>query len=44
MLDVCKKLEAYLGLPRLLFQIIFVIWFFHNHCALGWYILLFFLL
>jgi len=44
MLGVCHKLERLLGVDALIFQIIFIIWFFHNPIALLWYFILAFIL
>lgn len=40
MLGVCQRLEKITGIERLVFQIIFVIWFMSNPAAFWVYLLL----
>jgi len=44
MLGVCQSLEKRIGIDRLLFQILFVIWAINDPSAILWYILLAFIL
>jgi phage shock protein PspC (stress-responsive transcriptional regulator) len=39
-LEVCRNLESYTGISRLLFQIIFVVWFFNSAWSVAFYFLL----
>lgn len=40
MLGVCFRLGRMTGLDPIIFQILFIIWFFNDPMALLWYILL----